>query len=285
VAAFAASAQTTANYSVTGVVTVNGTAVAGATMAISNVTGGAASNVSCVASGSNGVYSCTAPAGYGFKLTPSYVPSGGAAVTWTPASTSFGALAANQTANFAGVSSTVKYTLSGKVTVNGVAQSGVSMTVTGIDAAKVACSTSTSTGSYSCSAPAKASFTVQPKLTVPSGWTLSWTPPSATVSGMAGNSAASFAGILTSPVRHYLTIVTTVNGVRTNSVPLAISVTGAASQVACAKTTSLTTRCSIPANYGVKVTPSTANATVFTPASQTLSSMAVDTTMSFAGKR
>ena len=284
VAAFAASTQTTTTYSITGVVTVNGSAVAGAAMTVANVTGGAASNVSCTASGSNGVYSCSAPAGYGFKLTPNYTASS-ATVTWTPASATFVALAANQTANFAGVAPTVKYTLSGTVRINGVATAGVTMKLSGTDATKVVCSATSSAGTYSCSAPAGVTFTVTPSMAVSSGMQLGWTPVSASVSKMAANAAASFAGTLTSLTKRTLTIVTTVNGVRTTSVPLSIAVTGAAAQVSCQKTTSLTTSCQIPTNYGVTVTPSTAGGIAFTPTSKSLTSMAAATTVSFAGKR
>ena len=283
VAAFASSTQTTSTFSVTGVVTLNGSAVAGAVMAVANVTGGTASNVSCTASGSTGVYSCSAPAGYGFKLTPNYTAST-ANVTWMPASATFTSLAANQTANFAGVAATTKYTLSGTVKVNGVATAGVVMTLSGTGATAVSCSTTNSAGSYACTAPVGSSFTVTPTLAVSAGSLLTWSPASASVSKMAGNATASFAGTLTAPSKHTLTIITTVNGVRTVSVPLKIMVSGTAGQVSCQATSSVTVTCSMPSSYAVSVTPSATGVT-FTPATKSVGSMAVDTTVTFTGKR
>jgi hypothetical protein len=91
-------------YSVSGVLTVNGTATSGLTLSVGGVSArsGTAvpSSVACQASGSNGVYSCSAPAGYTFTLTPNSPAN--SRVSWTPASATISAIGANQTANFTG---------------------------------------------------------------------------------------------------------------------------------------------------------------------------------------
>jgi hypothetical protein len=91
-------------YSVSGVVSINGTATSGITLSVSGVSSSSgtavASSVACQASGSTGVYSCSAPAGYTFTLTPNSPAN--SKVSWTPASATISAIGANQTANFTG---------------------------------------------------------------------------------------------------------------------------------------------------------------------------------------
>ena len=377
IAAFRPSASTSNVFSVSGIVTVNGSPAAGASMVVSSVTGGVAANVTCTASGTNGIYTCSAPSGYGFQLTPSYKMTSGSAISWTPASTTFSALAANKTANFSGISADLKYTLSGVITANGAAAPGVAMKVSGTDAAKVSCLASSSTGAYACSAPSGASFTVAPSMSVPTGATLTWTPPSASVAKMTGNSTASFAGTLVLPKytlsgvikvngaatagvkmtisgtdaakvsclassstgayacsapsgasftvtplmtvvsgatltwapasvavtkltgsatasfsgtligpKNTLTIVTTVNGVKTIAIPLRITVNGPTNQVSCVTAADTTFKCQIPSTYSITVTPQPTSTTMtFSPATLTLSSLPAAATMTFVGKK
>jgi hypothetical protein len=286
IAGFRPSVQSTDKFSVSGVVSVNGTAVAGAILAVANVTGGAATNVTCTASGTNGAYSCTAPRGYAFQLTPSYKLASGATIAWTPASVSVPAIVANQTANFSGVSSDAKFTLSGVVTVNGAATAGVAIKVSGTDAAKVSCLATSSSGAYSCAAPAGASFTVTPSMTVAAGSTLTWSPANASVAKMAANSTASFAGNLAIP-KFNLSGIVKVNGAAAVGVAMKVSGTDAA-KVSCQATTSAGVyTCSAPVGSSFIVTPSmtlAAGSTLtWSPANAAVTKMAANSTASFAG--
>jgi hypothetical protein len=91
-------------YSVSGVLTINGTATSGITLSVGGVSASSGtavpSSVACQASGSTGVYSCSAPAGYTFTLTPNSPAN--TKVSWAPASATISAIGANQTANFTG---------------------------------------------------------------------------------------------------------------------------------------------------------------------------------------
>jgi hypothetical protein len=286
IAAFRASTQASNVFSVSGIVTVNKSPVAGASLAVSAVSGGAASNVTCSVSGTNGVYTCSAPRGYGFTLTPNYKMASGSAITWTPATKVLTALAANQIADFAGISADLKYTLSGNVKVNGVATSGVVMKVSGTDAAKVTCLATSSSGDYSCSAPPAASFTVTPSMTVPTGGSLTWAPASASVAKMAANSSAPFAGTLTLP-KFTLSGVVKVNGTVTAGVAMKVSGTDAA-KVSCQATSSTGAyTCSAPSGASFVVTPSmtvAAGSTLtWAPASTSVSKMAANSTVPFTG--
>lgn len=285
IAGFRPTAAATDVFSVSGLITVNGVAVSGATLAVGNVTGGASTNVTCTASGTNGVYACSAPRGYAFQITPSYRVPSGAVVTWTPATAAFTAIASNQTSNFSGTSSDAKYVLTGVVTVNGTRTAGVVMNVSGTDAAKVSCQATTSAGAYSCSAPAGSTFTVAPSMKVAAGSTLTWSPSSTSVSKMAGNISLAFSAKLTTP-KHTLTVITTMNGTKTLAVSLRISVSGNAGQVSCAAAADTTIKCQIPSNYAVTVRPlPTTSKMSFTPARMTLPSLPNDSTMTFVGKK
>lgn len=282
---FRATVAATDVFSVSGLITVNGVAVSGVTLAVGNVTGGAATNVKCQASSTNGVYTCSAPRGYAFQITPGDKAPSGAGITWAPATAAFTAIASNQTRNFSGTSSDARYLLTGIVTVNGAATAGVAMNVSGADAAKVSCQATSRTGAYSCSAPAGSTFTVTPSMTVAAGSMLIWSPASTSVSKMARNISLAFSAKLIAQ-KHTLTVVTTMNGVKTLAIPLRISVSGDAGQVSCVAATGTTIKCQIPSNYGVTVKPlPTTSRMSFTPSSMTLPSLSRDSTMIFVGKK
>lgn len=110
VAAFRPVADTQQIFSVTGVATLDGEAMAGVAIDVSDVasTSGGANGaaVSCQTSGNTGVYACSAPAGYSFTLTPSYPgASDSTGIVWTPPSAGVASISANQTINFSGTRS------------------------------------------------------------------------------------------------------------------------------------------------------------------------------------
>jgi hypothetical protein len=281
VASFAGT-LTLPKFVLSGTVKVNGAATSGVAMVLSGTDAG---KVSCSVTSSTGAYSCSAPQGSSFTVTPSMAVPTGSTLVWSPVSASVAKMSANASASFAGTLTVSKYTLSGTVTVNGVPSANVALMVSGADAAKVACSASGSTGAYSCTAPSGSSFTIAPSMAVPSGSTLTWAPASVTVTKMTGNATISFAGSLAAPLRT-LTIAMSVNGTRTVSIPLSLYVTGAVTQVSCVATVDIIIKCRMPANFGVVVTPIvTGTGIVFTPTSQTLQSMASDTTVTFVGKK
>ncbi len=197
VAAFRASTQSpTAStlYTVSGIATLDGAAVAGVNLTPS------ISSASCTSSGSTGMYSCQAPAGSSFTLTPNLQLSNGGKVTWTPANASFSAIAANATANFTGKRDAVNYTVSGKITLDGVAVSGATLKVTGTGAS---CGATNSTGSYTCNVASGSSISLAPNVTPKTGTTITWTPTSLAYTGVKANvSTANFTGksVTTTPI-------------------------------------------------------------------------------------
>lgn len=91
------------------------------------------------------------------------------------------------------------YSVSGVLTLNGAAISGITLSVSGVssgsgtaDPSQVACQASGSTGVYSCSAPAGYTFTLKPNS--PANSKVSWTPAAATISAIGANQTANFAG-------------------------------------------------------------------------------------------
>jgi len=100
--------------------------------------------------------------------------------TFTPASRSYSNVAANQTAQ-SYTATAVTYQISGTVTLNGAALSGVAFTATG----GVSCSSSDATGSYACTVPQGWTGTVTPAL---SGYI--FTPTSRSYSNVAANQTA-----------------------------------------------------------------------------------------------
>lgn len=188
VSAFRNSGTTTeTRYTVSGIVTLDGKAVAGASLTPSDA------SVSCNTSGSTGMYSCQAVKGTSFTLTPGLTLSNGAKVTWTPASVSINAIAANSTANFAGKSSAASYTLSGKILLDGKPVSGTTVKVTGSGAS---CGASNSLGVFSCSVAPGSSITLTPNVAAPSGSKITWSPATASFTKLAANvSTANFSGV------------------------------------------------------------------------------------------
>lgn len=181
-----AGTTTEIRYTVSGIVTLDGKAVAGASLAPSDA------SVSCSTSGSTGMYSCQAIKGTSFTLTPGLTLSNGAKVTWTPASTSINTIAANTTANFAGKSSTAGYTLSGKILLDGKPVSGTTLKVTGSGAS---CGASNSLGVFSCAVTPGSSITLTPNVAAPSGSKITWSPASKSFTKVAANSTtANFSG-------------------------------------------------------------------------------------------
>lgn len=173
-------------YTVSGIVTLDGKAVAGANLTPSIAT------VSCSASGSTGMYSCQAVKGTSFTLTPGLTLSNGAKVTWTPSSATINAIAANSTANFAGKSSAASYTLSGKILLDGKPVSSTTVKVTGSGAS---CGASNSLGIFSCAVTPGSSITLTPNVAVPTGSKITWSPASTSFTQLAANiSSVNFSG-------------------------------------------------------------------------------------------
>jgi plastocyanin len=297
VAAFRGAVAATAKYSVTGIVSLNGQAVGGATLVVSNLSGAAADQVSCQASGSNGAYACTAPAGAAFTLTPKYSgAAAGTTITWTPASANIGALKANQVVNFSGKANgtVTSYQVAGTVKLDGAPLAGAGFLVTvpaGQDASRITCSTATASGSYACKAPAGATFTLTPKVTgLPAGTTVTWSPASATFSAIGANRSQNFAG--TRVVKQYaVTIAVTVNGTPSLAVPLMLSAPAGTdlSRVSCAATARSTIACQVPSGYTMTVSPLLTAAVVpagrrgsVSPGSRTVAQLAADQVLNFA---
>jgi hypothetical protein len=285
VAAFRASSAATATYSITGIVSLNGQPANGAVIKVSNLTGASAGQVTCLPSGTNGAFSCSGPAGAAFTLTPSYPAApAGTTIAWTPASAAIGSLAGNRVVNFSGKANgpIATYQVAGTVMIGGQAAAGVSFKVTvpaGIDASRVSCSTTTATGSYACKAPAGFSFTITPQAAgLPTGTTVAWTPANASFSAIGGNQTKNFSGTKTVP-QYTISIGVTVNGVKTTSVPIMLTVGQGndVTRISCAAVaTTKTVDCRMPAGYAVVVKP-VLNASVVPPgktASMTPASMA-----------
>lgn len=179
-----ASVQT---FTVSGVVSLDGKAVAGASIAPSNA------SATCSTSGATGLYTCQAEKGSTFTITPSLSLTNGAKVTWSPANASFSAIAANATANFSGTSAKVSnLTVSGKIMLDAKPVANGAVKVTGSGAS---CSASNSAGAFTCSVTPGATFSLAPNIAAPTGVSVTWTPPSISyVKLMANNSSANFTG-------------------------------------------------------------------------------------------
>jgi len=189
VAAFRNSVGTTAtNYSLNGVVSVNGAGKAGVTIT-------ASPTLSCVITASNGIYSCTAPTGWTGTITPSL-----AGFTFAPAKLTVAAVTANVSGlNFQGTAASVtpttttpppvvqppavaKITVSGSVVMLKKNAPAVQLKATG----GAVCSAVDSAGKYTC--------------TMNSGWTGTIVPSATGVqfapAGVSGtNLKSSYPGI------------------------------------------------------------------------------------------
>lgn len=197
---------------VTGAVTVNSVARAGVAISSTNT------QASCTATGTTGVFQCTMPPGTSTTLTPVL-----AGVSFTPANRAVTAIAGNLSGyNFSGQS--VRYTVTGTVTVNGAVRSGVTISSSNTQAS---CTASGTTGMYQCTIPAGTSTTLRPVLAG-----VSFTPASRAVTAIAGNlSGYSFSG---QPTRYTVGGRITYNGAALANVRLTPSVT----TVSCSTTSS-----------------------------------------------
>ena len=156
-------------YQVSGTVTLNGSALSGVSL---TATGG----VSCSSTNTSGNYACTVPQGWSGTVTPSL-----SGYTFTPISLTYSSVAANQTAQNYVAATLPTYQVSGTVTLNGSALSGVSLAATG----GVSCSSTNTSGNYACTVPQGWSGTVTPSL---SGYT--FTPTSLSYSNVTANQTA-----------------------------------------------------------------------------------------------
>src|SRR5262249_5855342 len=128
-------AWTIVSYQIAGTVTVGGAAFAGGAV-------GAGAGTSCTASGAQGAYSCTVPAGWSGSVTPSLT-----GYTFSPGSTSYTAVVANQSAqDFVGAIAPV--TIAGTVSAGGAPLAGVVISPSG----GATCTNSDAAGHYSCTA-------------------------------------------------------------------------------------------------------------------------------------
>ena len=160
---------------ISGQITLNSVALSGVTVLLSGSETG-----STITDGS-GNYSLSVPPAGSYTVTPLLT-----GYTFSPPSQTFTAISGNQSANFSANPVIVMYTISGQVTLNGSALSGVTMTLTG---SQDGSSTTDSSGNYSFTVPAGGNYTVTPSL---SGFTFN--PASLSFNNLSGSqSGASFA--------------------------------------------------------------------------------------------
>ncbi len=122
----------------------------------------------------NGNYSLTLPTGGSYTITPS---SG--TYTFNPSSLTFNDLTVNAVASFAASIPVALYVISGRVTNQGNAVSGVAITLGGSQTGSV---TTTAQGAYSFTVPAAGNYSVTPSL---AGY--SFTPSSLAFSALAAS--------------------------------------------------------------------------------------------------
>jgi hypothetical protein len=182
-----ATTATLQKFTVSGVVSLDGKAVAGASIAPSNA------SATCSTSGATGMYTCQAEKGSTFTITPSISLTNDAKVTWSPANASFSAIAANATANFSGASAKVSnLTVSGKLMLDAKPVANGALKITGSGAS---CSVSNSAGAFTCSVTPGATFSLAPNIAAPAGYNITWTPPSISYANLRANSStANFTG-------------------------------------------------------------------------------------------
>jgi hypothetical protein len=193
-------------------------------------------------------------------------------------------MSSNATTSFSGTSVISNYKVSGVITITGGTPYGLQIKVTGADAAKVKCSSPTNVGAYTCTAPKGSNFVLSPTMIVTTGATLVWTPASITVSSISGNVVASFKGTL-SLLKKTLTLISTINGVASTTMPYRFTTTGTVSSISCSMGADKLYKCVVPSSYTIKVTPASAQAGLtFTPSSITVPSGNLDATLVFTGK-
>ena len=177
---------------ISGVVAVNGSALAGVAIAGTN-------GASCTAvTNASGQYSCAVPSGWSGSVTPS-----ASGYAFDPASRSYSNVTASQSAQ--GYAALAIYQLSGTATFNGSPLSGVQFAATN----GATCTASNASGQYACSVPQGWSGSVTPSLAFHT-----FTPGSLSYVSVAGHQS----------VQNYAAALQTyqVSGtVRVNGVPLA----------------------------------------------------------------
>jgi RHS repeat-associated protein len=141
---------TSNNFTVT--VTISGTVAVGGS-GLSGVAFTATNGGTCTASNASGQYSCGVPPGWSGSVTPSLTGYG-----FTPASRNYTNVTANQTAQ--NYTATALFQVSGTVTVGGSPLTGVAFAATN----GVTCTSSDTSGQYSCTVPQGWSGTVTPSL-------------------------------------------------------------------------------------------------------------------------
>jgi len=175
-------ANQTANFTATAVtstisgqVTYNGSGLGGVAVTLSGARSASATT------DASGNYSFTGlPANVNYAVSPTF-----SGFTFSPPSQGFTGLNSNQTANFTASANSTTYTISGQVTFNGSALSGVTVTLS--DGASGSATTDSS-GNYSFSGLAGGlTYIVRASL---SGYTLS--PPSQGFDGLNANQTANF---------------------------------------------------------------------------------------------
>ncbi|MET0624079.1 MAG: carboxypeptidase regulatory-like domain-containing protein [Pyrinomonadaceae bacterium] len=189
--------------------TINGQVIASTGGVLGGVTVSlAGSKTATTTTNSQGIFTFVdVPRGGNYTVTPG--PTVG--YTFSPASRSFSNLAADQGGNFTGTPTS--YRLTGRVTSGGAALSGVTVNVTGSQAATL---TTDANGNYSVMLPANGNYTV-----TPSRRHYTFAPASTTVNPLASDRAADFAATLN---RHRISgRVTRANGQAMSGVAVALS--------------------------------------------------------------
>ncbi len=248
----------TTTYTISGQVTVGGTALTGVTVTL---TGGPGGTKTTDASGN---YSFTGlPISVNYTVTPTLTN-----YSFTPVSTVFTNLSANQTANFAASAAT--YAISGQMTVGGTALAGVTVTLTGGPGGT---KTTDASGNYSFTAlPFGANYTVTPSLT-----NYNFTPPSTAFNNLSANQTANFAA---SALAYAISGQVTVGG--TAQAGVTVTLTGGPGGT---KTTDASGNYSftgLPFGVNYTVTPTLTNYS-FTPVNTSFTNLSANQTANFSG--
>ncbi|HXM40626.1 MAG TPA: hypothetical protein VN924_05205 [Bryobacteraceae bacterium] len=251
----------TANFAATPVTYTIGGAVSGSVKAGVTVTlSGSQSQTTSTNSG--GSYAFTVNGGGNYTVTPSL-----AGYTFTPPSTSFSNVGANQTANFTSAVAPTD-TIGGTVTAGGIGKSGVTVALSGSSSGAT---TTNSSGAYSFTVNTGGNYTVTPSLT---GYTLS--PPSTTFNDVTSNQTANF----TATALPTYTITGTVTVAGGSGLPnVTLQLTGTSSGTATTSSSGAYTL-TVYSGGNYTVTPSLASY-AFTPASAQFNDVTGNTTQNF----
>jgi hypothetical protein len=245
--------------------TINGQLLASAGWPLSGVSVSlAGSKTATATTNAQGIFTFfDVPRGGNYTVTPG--PAVGYA--FSPASRSFNNLTADQGGTYTGTPT--NYRLTGRVTSGGAALSGVTVNVTGSQAATL---TTDVNGNYSVTLPANGSYTV-----TPSRRHYTFAPASATVNPLSSDRAADFTATLN---RHRISgRVTRSNGQAMSGVAVALSGSQTAATTTDANGDYSFTNLAAGGNY--TVTPARAGYT-FNPASRAFSDLAADQSAPFA---